>query len=183
MKKIIAIILAVILTVSFAVSVSAENAVPNTTTLTTSVPDAEYTLNIPVDQVIPYGDTDVMIGDVKVTESSGFAVGKDLKISVIYTDFEAEGVTTKIPFELYFTYNDNTDIDINDVDHVMKVDSGSAIMFEGMSSTKVNEFATIRGYANKARYLRLISNSNDWGKALAGDYTATITFSAEVVAE
>ena len=31
--------------------------------------------------------------------------------------------------------------------------------------------------------INLLVDSDDWGKALAGEYTATITFTAEVVAE
>ena len=57
MKKVISFVLAVMLLASMVPTVFAANATANTTTLTTTVPDAEYTLNIPADQEIKFGET------------------------------------------------------------------------------------------------------------------------------
>ena len=74
MKKLLAVVLAMLTVFSFGTVAFAAN----TTTLTTTVPDAEYTLNIPADQEIPFGATSTDIGNVTVTNASGFAVGKNL---------------------------------------------------------------------------------------------------------
>ena len=83
MKKFIAIVLAVLTVLSFSTVAFAEG---NTTTLTTTVPDATYTLNIPADQQITFGATSTDIGTVTVTNSSGFAAGKDLHVTITYDD-------------------------------------------------------------------------------------------------
>ena len=58
-------------------------------------------------------------------------------------------------------------------------------MFEGRSSGAVEETVKIAHSSgfNEMTDLELKVESVDWGKALAGDYTATITFTAEVVVE
>ena len=66
MKKICAILLAVALLASMTIVAFAAN----TTTLTTTVPSATYTLNIPADQVIPFGTTKASIGNVTVTDAT-----------------------------------------------------------------------------------------------------------------
>lgn len=71
-----------------------------TTTLSTTVPAAQYTLNIPADQTIPFGATSTEIGNVTVSDSSGFAKGKNLNVTVAYDAFSSADVSTTIPFEL-----------------------------------------------------------------------------------
>ena len=97
MKKIFAILLAVTMLASMATVVSAAES----TTLTTTVPTATYTLNIPANQEIAFGATSTKIGTVTVTESNGFAAGKDLVVTVSYDAIECENTTTTIPFNLY----------------------------------------------------------------------------------
>lgn len=83
----------------------AANATPNTTTLTTTVPSASYVLNIPADQEISFGETNVEIGNVTITDSKNFAQGKNVDVMVEYAPFaaEAEEINTTIPYELYKT--------------------------------------------------------------------------------
>lgn len=173
MKKLFAIILAVALFASMATVVSAAN----TTTLTTTVPAATYTLNIPADQKIPFGATATDIGAIHVTDSNGFAVGKDLMVTVTYTDFTSENVSTTIPFEIWqggsATLSSASDQLIN---------NGDAIKFLGRSNGTVYEYINGNGTFPE-KYTFVVVDSTDWGKALAGEYTATITFTAEVVAE
>ena len=57
--------------------------------------------------------------------------------------------------------------------------SKSGIVVKGINSGTVGTYAAIESDA-ASRTLILI-NSTDWGKALAGNYSATITFTAEVV--
>ena len=131
MKKLIAIVLAVLTVLSFSTVAFAEG---NTTTLTTTVPDATYTLNIPADQEIPFGTEQMGIGNLTVTNSSGFAVGKNLKVAVSCPDgedgegyFTSEDTSTKIAFRL--CWMDAT------VEHVD--DFGSAQFFRGQADGTV----------------------------------------------
>ncbi len=181
MKKIFAVILAVTMLASMATVASAAE----TTTLTTSVPAATYTLNIPADQEIPFGATSTNIGNVTVTNSSGFAEGKNLAVTVNYDAFSADGITTQIPYTLSL----HVDAAGGYLAAVENVPNGSAITFLGKSDGTVNEavrmvakYNTGSGNTYKnAEYICVNANSDDWGKALAGEYTATITFTAEVV--
>lgn len=94
MKKLIALALAVTLLASMAVTVSAAN----TTTLTATVPAAGYTLNIPANQEVNFGTTQADIGNITVTDSAGFAVGKNLQVTVTYDAFSADKISTQIPY-------------------------------------------------------------------------------------
>lgn len=177
MKKLFAALLAVLMVVSMATVVSAE-----TTTLTTTVPDAEYVLNVPKDQEITFGATSTDIGYVSVTGASGFAVGKNLKVTLTYDAFKSEGVSTTIPFTIT-RYGTTADGD----SHTQPVElaSGSAITFKGKPNGSTDEYIVSQvdsyTYTNKNYSVNILSE--DWGKALGGDYTAVITFTAEVVVE
>ena len=173
MKKMFAILLVVMMLASMATIVSAES----TTTLTTTVPAATYTLNIPADQEIPFGATTTDIGTITVTNETGFAEGKNLKVTINYSDFVCEGVSTSIPFSLGVYYRE----DAGDGWTTGSISNDGSLIFEGVRSGKLtapkpgNTEYTFDGFF-------VAVNSTDWGKALAGDYTATITFTAEVVA-
>lgn len=146
-----------------------------TTTLTTTVPAASYTLNIPADQTIEFGKETSSIGNVTVSESDGFAESKNLEVKFIYDDFKCENVATTIPYEITVsTIGATTSTDTTIV-------SGDSLYFKGNRNGTVDE----KGYINttfsyEARELFCSIESEDWGKALGGDYSSTITFTAEV---
>lgn len=176
MKKLLALALVVMMVASMATVVSAES----TTTLTTTVPEATYTLNIPADQKIPFGTTETSIGNITVTESNGFAVGKNLEVTVTYDAFTAAGITTQIPYSLSLYGNKAAGSF-----HTEKLASGDVVVFRGTTDGTVEE-KTVIEYANDEYAVNKImfaATSEDWGKALAGEYTSTITFTAKVVAE
>ena len=96
MKKLTTLVLALALAASLAVPAFAAN----TTTLTTTVPAATYTLNIPADQEIPYGAISTNIGNVTVTDSASFAEGKNLEVTVKKDSFKSDTTNTTIAFTL-----------------------------------------------------------------------------------
>ena len=168
MKKVIAFVLAMTMVFSMAVVASAES----TTTLTTTVPAATYTLNIPADAVVPFGQEFTTLGNITVTDGSGFASGKNVEVAVTYDAFKADSpdISTTIPFTFATTGTD------------AKVDSGSSrwssgatFSFPGKSDGSIAE--------KRFNAVGIYVYSKDWGKALAGNYTATITFTAKVVVE
>lgn len=171
MKKLFTLVLVVLLVVSLAPAAFAANATPGSTTLTTTVPDAEYTLNIPADQTITFGATSTEIGNVTITDAKSFANGKNVKVTVTYDAFTSPSVKTTIPFTLKY--------DTGHVNSPFEKPSGESFVFSGKYDGTVEEKASL----NSVEALIVYIASSDWGKALAGDYTATIAFTAEVVAE
>lgn len=172
MKKLFAILLAVMLFASMATVASAAS----TTTLTTTVPAAAYTLIIPADREIPYGKTLMEIGNLDVTNEVGFADGKNLKITVNYTDFTCDNVSTTIPISISF----GSHLMSGEFTEKEAIADGDYLMCEGESNGRVGAPKSANGSVGDLLAIKV--QSADWGKALAGDYTATITFTAEVVA-
>lgn len=181
MKKLTTLVLALALAASLTVPAFAAN----TTTLTTSVPAATYTLNIPADQEIPFGATETNIGSISVTDGTGFAEGKNLKVTLTYDAFTSETVDTKIPFAVGLRVSSLP----GDKYLPVIVKSGESMVFEGKATGDITEFIEIHGkttdtsngYQGTANQAVVAISSTDWGKALAGNYSATITFTAEVV--
>ena len=179
MKKIVSIILVLVTILSMGTMAFADG----TTTLTTTVPPAKYTLNIPADTVVPFGADVTELGNITVTDSEGFAYGKDLKVTVTYDAFKAESpdINTTIPFKVL--YDDTTTL----YTHSSSKSSGGAFVFLGRKDGTVESNAlcgkTGDGIPFYVKAIGLSVSSSDWGKALAGDYTASITFTSEVVVE
>ena len=182
MKKIFAILLAVTLLASMATVVSAAE---STTTLSTTVPAATYTLNIPADQEIPFGATSTNIGEVSITNAESFAVGKDVAVAFSYDAFTSSAVETTIPFTISMVNSETNG-------YKKVVASNESIVFKGQKDGTVAKYTTeIFSNMNVSsgketadlENCYILINSTDWGKALAGEYTATITFTAEVVVE
>ena len=182
MKKIFAILLAVTLLASMATVVSAAE---NTTTLTTTVPAATYTLNIPADQEIAFGATSTNIGEVSITNAESLAVGKNIAVTFSYDAFASSTVETTIPFTIDMVYSERSNWS-------KTVASGESIVFKGQKDGTVAKYTTeVFNNMNVSSGKETVDlencyimiNSADWGRALAGEYTATITFTAEVVVE
>lgn len=170
MKKLIAIVLAALTVLSFSTVAFAAD----TTTLTTTVPDATYTLNIPADQVIPFGATSTDIGNVTVTNSASFSEGKNLEVTLTYAPFEAAEISTTIPYKITMRNGDRSNA----------LQSGDCMYFYGESDGTVAEKAYHKGNTAEQFECQNITVdilSTNWGKALGGEYSSTITFAAEVV--
>ena len=174
MKKLIALIVmtAALLSASFVVASAGE------TKLTTTVPDASYTLNIPVNQEITFGAITTSIGNVTVTGASGFAVNKNLEVTLTWDDFKADGVTTTIPFTIQAKHkNANGFYDmVGD-----EINSGGKLTFYGKIDGTCDEYFHERNSSVNAEGFWVSIGSTDWGKALAGEYSSVITFTSEVV--
>ena len=144
----------------------------NQTVLTTTAPAATYTLNVPADQEIPFGTESIEIKGLSITDPVGFAQGKNIEVSISYDSFTCPDVNTKIPFSLalvfYQTYTEAS----------REITSGDSLLFKW----NYNKFDAIENELPFSS-IKFVAKSSDWGKALAGEYTATITFTAEVVAE
>ena len=185
MKKILAILLAAMMVASMATVASAAE---NTTILTTTVPAASYTLNIPANQEIEFGSFKTNIGTPTITNSAGFANKKNVQVTVTYTEFTSDAVSTTIPFSMWIATQQK------EYAEAKSLPSGGFLTFYGNYDGSVdevprNEFRyddSIYGPLNERltvdeMYIEV--SSSKWSEALAGEYTATITFTAEVVVE
>lgn len=179
MKKLSALILALVLLVSVIPAAYAANATPNTTTLTTTVPSASYVLNIPADQTVTFGEEKTYIGNVTVTDSKNFAVGKNVDVMVEYAPFAAEAaeISTTIPYTLYQSTFADSDTSKG---YASSLASGKIMTFKGKTDGTVDE-KTAFGSVSIMEGLVVSIQSKDWGKALAGNYKSTITFTSEIV--
>ena len=92
-------------------------------------------------------------------------------MTITYSDFVCENVSTTIPINLEAHYVSTGGYPIA---------SGDALVFKGRATGSLTEPYGPGNFPLEALYVE--TESGDWGKALAGEYTATITFTAEVVA-
>ena len=181
MRKTIALILAVCILLSFAVAASADAVTSGTTTLTTKVPAASYTMKVPANQTIKYGVPVSKIGIVTIENSEGFSAKKNVEVTVGYTEFTSKGVDTTIPYRITAVFGMG-----------YTIETEAVLRFEGQQDGTVKSKATsidISGVTknppdlDKQLTQMAISISSDaWVNALAGDYTSTITFTSKVVA-
>lgn len=174
MKKIVSCLMTVIILLCMVPSAYAE-----TTTLTTTVPAASYTLNVPASQKITFGETTTKIGNITVSESSGFALKKNLQVTVTYGAFESKSAETTIPYMLRAYPVDAT--------WVAKT-SGSVFTFKGQTDGTVATCAYYLPSKTGSKETTIGSigvyiESAAWGQALVGEYSSTITFTSEVVVE
>lgn len=187
MKKPIAILLVVMVLASMATIVSAaENATTKSTTLTLNVPAASYTLNVPETLEIPFGQTETVIGDISVTDGQYFADGKKVKVTANYDAFSSQATDATIPFTLsYASMVCKAD---GMVPYTLEWNSGTAMYFNGSDDGTVypNAYVDDESYNSiygslESDYLVINILTADMNAAPAGEYTATITFNAEVI--
>ena len=181
MKKTIALLLAVMLVVSMAPAAFASS----TTTLTTTVPGATYEFSIPADTEIPYNSLDTRLGYVHVTKSSGFAYGKNLEITIEYAPLSNADGSSTIPYKIgYVTTSDVNETAEKEAHGIGYKSTGSSFTFKGQNDGTVKRLATYDSNSATALYygeLGVLIDSSAWGKALAGEHTSIITFTAAVV--
>ena len=187
MRKTIALILAVCTLLSFAVAASADTVTSGTTTLTTKVPAASYTMKVPANQTIKYGVPVSKIGIVTIENSEGFSAKKNVEVTVGHTEFTSEGVDTTIPYEILTAWGPSGGT-------IWNFDREAVLRFEGQQDGTVKSKATsidISGVTknppnpdpdNQLTQMAISISPGAWANALAGDYTSTITFTSKVVA-
>lgn len=147
MKKIVALLLTLVMLTGLTVTALAAGEKTGTTKLTAVVPDSDYTIHVPADMTLEYGNTSEQeIGKVSVTIVSGTfdldcsVYGSALKngsnyIPVTYHligEFgyadetkTVTGESTKIYSFIVFEYNDGNSY-YKDIDCKVKVDNWTA---------------------------------------------------------
>ena len=168
-RKVTTLLTAIVMMLSLSTVVFAE-----TTTVTTTVPGASYTLSIPATVSITYGATSTESDGVLITNSSGFQSGKYVYVKATYDALSSTTTQTTIPYKLLI--KDST------TNNTEEVTSGGELRFDGKSDGTCRSGAYI--YKNHNTYYadKLMFNitNENWGKADSGDYTSTITFTSRI---
>jgi len=178
MKKLLLILMAV----TTAVCLCSLAVADGTVVLTTKVPESTYTLNIPDNLAVDYGETEVELGTVTVTDAANFAEKKNINVTVTATPFASADTSTTIPYDLK-----SRDVRL-DVSETLNAD-GKVIYFLGKKDGTVNLYGQtpytggVDPVTSEVSELFLKFEPNAWNKALAGDYTATLKFTSEIVVE
>lgn len=179
MKKINVILMVLAIVMLFPITVYGSGS----TILSTNVPEQTYTLNIPANQSVVYGETLSRIGNVTVTDSTGFSAGQNVSVVVDYSSkFTSITTDTTIPYRLSL-YKEQEEADTL----TKGLNPGDSLIFERMPDGTVRQYARIPAgpkyaYVSEPGGLRLEIDSNDWGKASGGEYSTTLTFTSKIVA-
>lgn len=122
-----------------------------------------------------------------MTESSGFAEGKNLAVKLNgVMCFSSETVSTKINYRVQYSSTSDLTASEPTTSHTGTHNSlslGQDIYFIGTNDGTVERLASSNTTNTEGSYigdLGIVISASDWGKALAGDYTGTITFTATV---
>ena len=182
MKKLTALLLVLVLICSLSVTAFAAGEQSGTTTITAEVPEASYTIHIPADMELEYGNTEKQeIGKVYVTDAIGF---KKIIVALPYTDLiNTSDSEDTIPLVIYDYY----EYDINELPEFIetmedeefeilkngshKLHNGYTMVYNTSLVGISPEFET--AYATQLVYAKV----SDWSGATPGaTYKAVITF-------
>lgn len=158
MKKILSLVLVIVMMMSMTVTAFAAGEQSGTTTLTVEVPvpAVEYTIHIPANMTLEYGNTDYQaIGKAYASDVKNLAEGSRVRYRVTWTNL-VKGEDT-IPLLVRFAENDTGN-------YYTILNSG-------------NGFAACDDTANhNPREFYFAALVADWGNPVPGTYTATITW-------
>lgn len=157
MKKILSLVLVVVMMMSMTVTAFAAGEQSGTTTLTVEVPvpPVEYTIHIPANMTLEYGNTDYQeIGKAYVSDVKNLAEGSRVWYRVAYTKL----VKGEDSINLALCFMDD---DLGKYNLVLSYDVLAACDDTANHNPREREFAVL---------------VSDWGNPVPGTYTATITW-------
>ena len=163
MKKILSLVLVVVRLMSMTVTAFAASEQSGTSTVTAVVPapPAEYTIHIPADMELVYGNGErQLVGKLSVTDVQNLSYWGFIDVIIRGTPLKStEGNEIPVVFEVcYDGYEDYYNIVGNNL-----------LVYE----KKVDEYSTVDLYAQVTE--------EDWEAAKPGPYTSTITYTFRVV--
>lgn len=124
---------------------------------------------IPNDLEVPFRADSVAIGTVSVKDAAGFAEGKNLKVTVSAAPFTSDTTDTVMPY----TLSAGGGNPFGEADY---------IFFAGKSDGTLGtaQVSTSSGFEEAGTW-HVNFEAEDWDALKPGNYTASITFSADVV--
>ena len=152
MKKIVALLLTLVMLSSLTLTALAAGEQTGTTTITAEVPGPTYTMVIPADMTLEYGNTEAQkIGDISVSNVVGIT-DRYVMCHISVTDLTSAVGTIPVKYTV-----DGLEVD------------------ESFNEFEVYDH-TIPGYVEHPLYAKVTY----WGSAAPGTYTATITFNFSI---
>lgn len=161
MKKILSLVLVVVMLMSMTVTAfAAEGEQSGTSTVTAVVPEPTYTIHIPADMTLEYGNGErQLVGEVSVTDVQYVADGTLILASMEATPLKStEGNVIPAVFEYGRDYEDDYYDITKNIPTVYK--------------EAKDEYLTAYLYARVT--------VEDWKAAKPGTYTSTITYNFEI---
>lgn len=171
MKKIISLLLAIVLMMSLAIpafATTVENS--SEVILTTVVPEVSYTLNIPAEVNIPYGEVEYEIANPTITNVQRFNQGDRVVLSTPYSHLAFVDENNGIHFLGMVLLVERTTPD-GEI-----IDESTYVAYDGIDEIIAYE----HGVESVLKYYSIIYQG-DWETALPGRYTGTVTFNAKYV--
>ena len=169
MKKIIALLLLLTMAISMTATALATGQQTGTTTLTAVVPEPSYTIHIPANTTLVYGNTEKQaIGDVYVTDAVN--VDGSIVVQSPYTDLKNSSNTED-------TIALSLSTDSFEITQAGLTNPGNGLVTI-YNKTQAGQYRyDENGYARYAFYAKV----NDWSGATAGaTYQATITWNFSI---
>lgn len=152
MKKLIALMLGLVMIFSLSTTAFADGEQTGTTTITAEVPEASYTIHIPADVALEYGNSsDQTIGDVYVSNVVGEPT---IWLTTTYTDLS--NGSSIIPVT-YLRWIDGISFSLSSGDNISITSS--------VSEYRIDKYT-----------ITACVSDSDWAAAAPGTYTATMTF-------
>ncbi len=170
MKKLIALMLGLVMMFTLSAVAFAAGEQTGSMTLTVVVPKATYTIHIPSDVKLEYGNTEKQeIGEVYVTEVEGF---DQVTVKTPYTDLiNTDDPTDTIPLVLYGHYKGS--VLVNE----MRKEDGRTTDFASLFTYHASSAGTHQFDANGYISVVLDALVSDWSGATGGaTYQAVVTF-------
>jgi hypothetical protein len=170
MKKIAALLLALVMLTGLTVTALADKT--GTTKLTVVVPEADYTIHVPADTTLTYGNTSGQsIGDVYVTDVTGYNL---VYVEISYTDLiNTNDSSDIIPLTL------NSGIKGTYIYNMVNHDGSSLPdgVYIGAEIAAVSSL-DMTGYdENGYAKVEVLATVSDWSGATSGaTYQAVVTF-------
>ena len=159
MKKILSLVLVVVMLMSMTVTAFAAGEQSGTSTVTAVVPDPEYTIHIPADMTLEYGNgARQLVGEVFVTNVQNLPDEKSIFADMDATPLKStEGNVIPAVFEYRRDFDEEGYFNIDAYNPAVCSQWG-----EDSDYTTVYLYATV--------------TAADWEAAKPGTYTSTITY-------
>ena len=157
MKKILSLVLVIVMMMSMTVTAFAAGEQSGTSTVTAVVPEPEYTIHIPADMTLEYGNGERQpVGDISVSGVKYLPDNKSIVVAITTTSLKSTN-GDEIPVVFEWKHED-------DVGYWV-VDFREPFLYAQRNETymTVNLCATV--------------TEADWKAAKPGTYTSTITYS------
>ena len=156
MKKILSLILVAVMLMSMTVSAFAADKQSGTSTVTAVVPEPEYTIHIPADMTLEYGNGErQLVGEMSVSDVKYIPYNRSVVVAITTTPLKSGD--NEIPVVFEFTVKGG----VGGYEDDLKTYAPFVYTYDGEYKT-VELCATV--------------TEEHWKKAKPGTYTSTITY-------